>query len=1634
MGGSTFSSIQVLLTGNNSDLKMVLAQSSAGIAMFDKTVAKSNVNLSKSGNILGKTLAGGALAAGAALIYAVDKAVAFDKAMRNVNSLAGLGEKGFAALEQRVISMSTKLPQSALTLAEGLYDIQSSGFSGADAMQVLEASALSASAGLTTTEVSAKAISATLNAYGLQAKDAADVSDVLFQTVNAGVISFDELAGNLGDVVGGAAAAKVSIDQVGSAIAAMTLAGISGAESTTSLNALIQKIVKPSKALASEFANLGYESGAQALEIDGLRGVMEKLRQSTGGNVTTLLQLFPEIRAARGAFALMANDGKNYARAAGEISDKTARAGSTQRVFNEQMKAASNQWTLLKNQIDAQAITIGTKLLPALTSGMDAAHDFGVEIGNVLGLLQSQFGSGIGDAVSILEDLWHMLNTVADALWNVGEPVAKLALGTLAVTLNLVMAAIEPLTSMLSENEAAVIALAVAWAIFSAGGVARIGGQVGAAAVLALSAMLEGLMALQGGLVAARAAAVGFIAAVGPLAAIALLVYGAVSAWQGHTEAVKETKDALDGLDGAMKTGTLRSLQDEVDGIKKMSKARKEAIDEYDAGSTGLSSWEDFKTATKNVNPARWGDVFKVGEYKDAIGDIEEGAKSGEASLNGFAAGIASLATDIGLIDPKKMQELMQGVSDGDPAAITELDDLLGQITPKMDDAGVSARVLQQALRSVKVGEDGTIDTGSLEGMREALRAANEEADSGAAAQKRLEDSILAASNGMGDAETAAKGLDDALNSLMGAAIGVDKAGIEWRQGLADLKAALLETKGGIDGNSLAAGKNRLAVQDQVAKMQDLLVAQAKNGAGSKELTRSLMSSRDALIATGRAAGIPEASMKRLLRQYNLTPDLIATIIKETGGDDVKAKLRALQREADKLGAKRPKIGIGVLTTKGIQALADANKQADLLGLKRPKVKADADAKGAQKDLEKLNQTADDADKKDVDIPTSAPGADSVISQLDQARQAALRLDGMQATVTTVHRDVKKNADGSFIPPGASRLPGQATIKPGTGGGLVQWAEGETGGEAFIPLGANKRAQSTSILEQVAAQFGLQLLDPMEGLRSYANGGIAAPKFSFHFKDFRFRAKGKKEKAAAYAKEKAQAKREYEKEKRDARFQAVADFHEEQRIYAIAIGKKGTEGALLADKSNRAEAAEARARAAADLAARRSRNPYDSADDFYKKPKAVAAAEAKAAEKDAADRAKTASDEKYKKEQDWVDKWKPVGTAIGMPGTAGEFKAVAGDGAASVAAMKAAAEARAQATAELKAANSENPFDSAEDFYVKPTMGIKDYTDALTASVEASKKWGHDVTTVTAGVGADVVAYLKGMGEDGLDWITKLSTGTAAEMAAVTDAVHKMMAEAFNQDVAGDIAAKSQFQGNLALLVGRGRSDLAARFASMGVDSAGGLAAAAAGMTDAELAAMAGQVATQDALDDSKLPDAIALAALLQAAGGKLGIVGLSQKSGKSISDVVGLLQSFDAQVFAKMPPGSLAQIRADQALLSQGKQPSGLEYGGIVMGSQTGNGLHYRWAEKGSGGESLIPLGQDRRQRALQIWEQTGRLIGGSMGGGGSMVVVQPGAVTVSVDASGQLLTEGQVKSIANDAANGAMSSLASKLGAGAR
>lgn len=386
---------------------------SAGVAYVDvlpdmkKFAPALAAQTSGATGVLSKFAKVGVLATGAVAAGSVKMAVDFEQSMRNVNSIARLPEPAFKSLNEEVLKLAGPTAQAPKTLADGLYDLVSSGFDAKDSLTILESSARAATAGLTTTDVATKGVAAVLNAYRLPAEKAGIVSDQLFRTVDRGVISFEELAGGIGDTLPFAAALGVGLDEVGASTATMTKQGLSGAETFTRIRNLLQTMIKPGEDLGNAIETLGYKNGEALIKAEGFQGALEALVGTTDGTKDEVAKLFPNIRALGGALALT---GKNSEEAQKDLRGMGNAAGATKKAFDEQSKSLAVQWQELKARISVLAIEIGNKLIPALSDAVQWINEGG--IGNAIRAVTPYVTGFVG----VIKDIAGAIKTAGGAV------------------------------------------------------------------------------------------------------------------------------------------------------------------------------------------------------------------------------------------------------------------------------------------------------------------------------------------------------------------------------------------------------------------------------------------------------------------------------------------------------------------------------------------------------------------------------------------------------------------------------------------------------------------------------------------------------------------------------------------------------------------------------------------------------------------------------------------------------------------------------------------------------------------------------------------------------------------------------------------------------------------------------------------------------------------------------------------------------------------------------------------------------------------------------------------------------------------------------------------------------------------
>ncbi len=194
---------------------------------------------------------------------------AFGGAMAAANTMAGKSGEDFANLKTQVAELSKTIPIARDQLANGLYQVISSGVPEDNWMEYLEKSAKASVGGIANLEEVVKVTSTVIKNYGLAWGDAGTIQDKIQLTAKNGSTSFEQMAQALPRVTANAATLGVSVDELMASFA--TLTGVSGntAEVSTQLAAIFTALVKPSSEATKMAQQMGIQFDAAAIKAAG---------------------------------------------------------------------------------------------------------------------------------------------------------------------------------------------------------------------------------------------------------------------------------------------------------------------------------------------------------------------------------------------------------------------------------------------------------------------------------------------------------------------------------------------------------------------------------------------------------------------------------------------------------------------------------------------------------------------------------------------------------------------------------------------------------------------------------------------------------------------------------------------------------------------------------------------------------------------------------------------------------------------------------------------------------------------------------------------------------------------------------------------------------------------------------------------------------------------------------------------------------------------------------------------------------------------------------------------------------------------------------------------------------------------
>jgi TP901 family phage tail tape measure protein len=1076
--------------------------------------------------LTGLTSVFGAVGLALAIGLSVKQSNAFESAMLRIHTQAGASAMEVANLSGQVLKLAPNVGTGPVALADALYHVESVGYRGADALKILQISAQAAQIGNANLDDTTYALTSTMKSFELDGVGGATKAmGLLNAIVGQGDMRMQDLNGAIQTgIFSTAQTFGLSLQSTGAALDFLTDRGEKANTASTRLAMGITLMAAPSMKSAQMLGAMGLASSdvttasaamSEALQKAGLStstlasdmrkpdGIYVALKDlkdrmlasgmSADTSAALIARVFGGARTGKAIMALIQNlDGvKAKYDAVGTQAD---RFGADWIATTHTM---SYRWHAFTAAVQVDMVKIGDFLKPLLILILDG---FG-EAGNIL----RPFASGIAAVWHGLSDIGGELRPLVGLLALVFGAGLVLVVQGVGYALRDVLApalhGVADVIGFLNRNRFIVIGLASAITVL------LLPALISAISELvALGAVGIGVKFLEitAGIKAAALALKEFVWSNPYLVAAAAIIAGIAAAVTILGRDSRQTKVDVDALTGSIKAQVdglgNKQLQDTILGqisdwkptsgsIDGLSYLEKYGVNTAALASTlsdpkttgsfktffdGLSSgaqkailfgqkfgdngklMDSFKSSLTSTNPA-------VRQFGELFSKLEKDGSVNASTITHLVAGFAKLSTGI---DETRVKT--QALTDAQKQSVEK------NLTPGMLRKQAEATQNLVTWQKVLANDQKALDANSKEYAKSVQNIGNSIEQQfpifeGYRAQLKLNAQTLL--DNIGQEVTAIENQQKNVQLLM-------------TRGYSQETIGALVAKG---PEYVAAAAT--ATDAQLGKLNQM-VGKRMNDVRSLVTTEGLATGNAAITAQvqglyQKAGDLTRAQQAAFVNSFQkVGPQLVG--IAQTIGRDLPDKT------AQGILANRTSLIQGLaagMTVPQQNAMRTLLSLANEGGAKMARGLASAIASGTPLVVSKQQMLRAGINSETAKI------LKTVGITITTDDQASAKIAALQALLNTFQTTAV--AGGWLQPRAGVAAPGSPTVKVASangnlferhdaqiapGGAMRLWAEPETGGEAYIPLGASKRQRSLDIWKETGKHLGVM---------GYADGGIA---------------------------------------------------------------------------------------------------------------------------------------------------------------------------------------------------------------------------------------------------------------------------------------------------------------------------------------------------------------------------------------------------------------------------------------------------------------------------------------------------------------------------------------------------------------
>jgi TP901 family phage tail tape measure protein len=305
------------------------------------------------------------VAATGAMVGLSLEAANFESNMGSVFTLLpDISGDAMSEMSDQVLELSKNMAVMPNEVVPALYQALSAGVDKENVFTFMEAATKASIGGMTDLETAVDGLTSVVNAYGQDVIDVGRASDIMFTTVRLGKTTFEEMSSSLYNVLPYASSLGVTFEDLGAAMAAMTMQGVPTAQVTTQLKAAFVELSDNGSQVSKTFQELTGTTFKQFIAGGGdLQGALQLLEKAANDAGIDINNMFSSAEAGAAALTLTGKGTESFSKA---LNDMANSAGATEKAFETMNETTSRSLESLKVAFATAGIEIGAAFLPII--------------------------------------------------------------------------------------------------------------------------------------------------------------------------------------------------------------------------------------------------------------------------------------------------------------------------------------------------------------------------------------------------------------------------------------------------------------------------------------------------------------------------------------------------------------------------------------------------------------------------------------------------------------------------------------------------------------------------------------------------------------------------------------------------------------------------------------------------------------------------------------------------------------------------------------------------------------------------------------------------------------------------------------------------------------------------------------------------------------------------------------------------------------------------------------------------------------------------------------------------------------------------------------------------------------------